>query len=139
MLQKQRGGVIKLWQVLRCAVDSFFQKMEQHDIKIAIWGAGHQALANIALLNMKEHVTCVLDSAEFKQGKYTPATHLPIFSPEILSKKEIGAVLIIAGNYSQEIKKFMQEKYPDVICAVMVRKGLERDYEREDSIIAALR
>ena len=135
------GGcqVITLWQTLRDAVDSFFKKMESHGIKVAIWGAGHQALANISLLNMKDHVTCVLDSAKFKQGKYTPATHLPILAPDVLAEKNIGAVLIIAGNYSQEIKSFLQEKYPDVICAVMARKGLERDYEREDSIIVALR
>ena len=124
-------GFIKSREILQAAVNSFFEKMEERGLKTAIWGAGHQALANMSLLNMKEHVTCVLDSAEFKQNKFTPATHLPILSPEVLSKKEIGAVLIMGGSYSQEIKNIVQQKYPQVICAIMKPDGVEM-YDEEN-------
>ena len=138
-IQKRRlkdiTGFTNNRQILNAAVNSFFEKMIDNDIKIAIWGAGHQALANISLLNMNKYAICVLDSAEFKQNKYTPASHLPILSPEVLNKKIIGAVLIIAGGYSQEIKEIIYKNYPWVICAVMTSKGVERDYNREDEII----
>ena len=124
-------GFIKSREILQAAVNSFFEKMEKRGLKTAIWGAGHQALANMSLLNMKEHVTCVLDSAEFKQNKFTPATHLPILSPEVLNKKEIGAVLIMGGSYSQEIKNILQQKYPQVICAIMKPDGVEM-YDEEN-------
>ena len=124
-------GFIKSREILQAAVNSFFEKMEKRGLKTAIWGAGHQALANMSLLNMKEHVTCVLDSAEFKQNKFTPATHLPILSPEVLNKKEIGAVLIMGGSYSQEIKNIVQQKYPQVICAIMKPDGVEM-YDEEN-------
>ena len=32
----------------------------------------------------------------------------------------------------------MQEKYPDIICAVMTLEGLERELIREDTIIDTL-
>lgn len=125
------GGFIENRKILQAAVNSFFEKMELRNLKIAVWGAGHQALANMSLLGMKNHVTCVLDSAGFKQNKFTPATHLPIFSPEILGKKEIGAVLIMGGSYSQEINKILKQKYPHVIRAIMTPQGIEYDGEEK--------
>ncbi|MEI7614569.1 MAG: class I SAM-dependent methyltransferase, partial [Betaproteobacteria bacterium] len=48
---------------------------------VAIWGAGHQALATIALTGIGSSIKYVVDSAPFKQGKLTPATHIPIVPP----------------------------------------------------------
>lgn len=118
-------GFMRNREILQASVNSFFKVMKARGIKIAIWGAGHQALANMSLLNMKDHITCVLDSADFKQNKYTPTTHLPIFSPEVLNKKDIGAILVMGGSYSQEIKEILKQKYPNVICAIMNPDGVE--------------
>ena len=123
-------GFIENRKTLQVSVNSFFERMKSHGIKIAVWGAGHQALANISLLGMKNYVTCVLDSASFKQNKFTPATHLPIFSPDVLSNKEIGAVLIMGGSYSQEINNILKQKYPHVIRAIMTPQGVDCDDER---------
>ena len=79
---------------------------------ISIWGAGHQSLADIALLNMKKYIKYVIDSASFKQNKYTPSSHIKIVSPEILkTDTDVKTIIIIAGGYSSEIEKIIREKY----------------------------
>jgi hypothetical protein len=79
--------------------------------QVAIWGAGHQALAVIALLNLAGGIRYVVDSAVFKQGKYTPATHLPIVSPEALRSDPVRAVIVMAASYSDEVVRTIREQF----------------------------
>lgn len=102
-------------------MDEFFsQNLSCH---IAVWGAGHQALANMALLEMDKHIEAVIDSAPFKQNKYTPSTHIPIYPPEILSSGNIDVVLIMAGSYSEEIVLYMKENYPGIRAYLLTNDG----------------
>lgn len=96
--------------------------------KVAIWGAGHQALTVISLTNLKDKIKYVIDSASFKQGKYTPATHIPIVSPETLKSDPVDAVIIVAGSYSDEVVRIIQEKYDMNKMNVVVLRdfGLEK-------------
>ena len=80
--------------------------------EVAIWGAGHQALAVIAMAGLAPCIKYVVDSAPFKQGKYTPATHLLIVSPDLLLTDPPKAVVIIAAGYSDEIANIIIDKYP---------------------------
>src|SRR5205823_4435007 len=64
--------------------------------RVAIWGAGHQALALIALMNLGGAIRYVVDSAPFKQGRFTPATHLPIVPPDTLRTDPVSAVIVMA-------------------------------------------
>lgn len=75
---------------------------------VAVWGAGHQALAAIALLNLANKIKYVVDSATFKQGKFTPATHLPIVPPTDLTNNPVSAVIVMAAGYSDEVVKSIQ-------------------------------
>jgi threonine dehydrogenase-like Zn-dependent dehydrogenase len=77
---------------------------------MAVWGAGHQALAAIALLDLGGKIKYVLDSAPFKQGKFTPATHVPIVPPSMLSEKPVSAVIVMAAGYSDEVVKIIQAR-----------------------------
>ena len=71
--------------------------------EIAVWGAGHQALTVMALAQLQDRVKYVIDSAPFKQNRYTPGTHLPIVAPEVFFSDSVDAVLIIAGSYTHEV------------------------------------
>ncbi|QER42860.1 methyltransferase domain-containing protein [Thermodesulfobacterium sp. TA1] len=84
---------------IKAAVENFIKKYQ----KVAVWGAGHQSLALLALLDLKNKVSYVVDSATFKQNKYTPATHIPIYAPERLLKDPVDCILIMAGSYSDEV------------------------------------
>lgn len=105
-------------------VKSFFERMFASNRKVAVWGAGHQALANLSLLDIYKNVECVIDSAPFKQGKYTPATHIPTVSPKVLNGGEIDTVLIMAGGYSDEINNMIRERYPYIKTCVLTDNGI---------------
>jgi len=93
--------------------------------KVAIWGAGHQALAIMSLVSLTDKIRYVVDSALFKQGCYTPVTHLLIVSPDALKTNQIEAIIVIAGGYSDEVVKTIQQKYDKINIAVLRDYGLE--------------
>jgi SAM-dependent methyltransferase len=94
--------------------------------KVAVWGAGHQALAVISLTGLSEKIKYVIDSADFKQGKYTPATHLKIVSPDILEVDPVDAVIIIAGSYSDEVADILRRKtYGKTDITILREYGLQ--------------
>jgi 2-polyprenyl-3-methyl-5-hydroxy-6-metoxy-1,4-benzoquinol methylase len=96
--------------------------------KVAIWGAGHQALAVIALTDIADQIHYVVDSAPFKQGKYTPATHIPIVSPDTLETNPVDTVIIIAASYSDEVARIIKQQYNrNLDIAILRDYGLERN------------
>jgi SAM-dependent methyltransferase len=94
--------------------------------KVAIWGAGHQALAVIALTRIAASIRYVVDGAPFKQGKYTPSTHLPIVAPDTLRSDPVDAVIVMAASYSDEVAGILREKFDRNIDVAILRDfGLE--------------
>jgi len=94
--------------------------------KVAVWGAGHQALAVLALADLADKIRYVIDSAPFKQGKFTPSTHIPIVPPETLTEDPADAVIVMAASYSDEVAKILCEKFSDTIQVSILRDyGLE--------------
>ena len=92
---------------------------------MAIWGAGHQALAVIAMTNIAKKIKYVVDSAPFKQNKYTPATHIPIVAPEMLLTDKVDALIVMAAGYSDEVAGIIKRKYDNIQIAVLRDFGLE--------------
>ncbi|GAB6183708.1 methyltransferase domain-containing protein [Thermodesulfovibrio hydrogeniphilus] len=89
--------------------------------KVAVWGAGHQALAVLSLTEISNKIKYVVDSATFKQGKYTPATHIPIVSPETIESEPIDAIIVMAGSYSDEVVNLVKGKYGVKIDLAVLR------------------
>lgn len=96
--------------------------------RVAVWGAGHQALAVLALTGVRDKIRYVLDSAPFKQGKFTPATHLPIVSPDALESDPADAVIVMAASYSDEVARTIRSRFgAKVRIAILRDSGLETD------------
>jgi SAM-dependent methyltransferase len=73
--------------------------------KLAVWGAGHRTLALLALAGLSD-VAYVIDSAKFKQGKFTPVLHLKIVPPSQLKNEPVDLVLVmVPGLYPGEVLK----------------------------------
>lgn len=109
---------------LKNEIEEYIRRFQ--DNKVAIWGAGHQALAIISLMNLGDKIRYVVDSAPFKQNKYTPATHLRIVSPETLESDPVDAVIIMAASYSDEVARIMRQKFDSKINIAILRGfGLE--------------
>lgn len=71
--------------------------------KIAIWGASHQGFTLCSTTCIAKYVDCIIDSAPFKQGKFAPASHIEIISPDDARKRELEAIVIVAPGYTDEI------------------------------------
>jgi hypothetical protein len=72
--------------------------------EVAVYGAGHQALAVLSLsVDDIDKIKYVVDDAPFKQGKYTPATHIPIVSKNQLESDPPKAIIVMAASYSDEV------------------------------------
>ncbi len=108
--------------LLQTQISEFIEKFPS----VAIWGAGHQAFAIMSIMNLAGKIKYVVDSAPFKQGKLTPATHIPIVAPDALKNNPVGAIIIMAGSYSNEIKKILLKDYGNAMrVAVLTESGLE--------------
>jgi nucleoside-diphosphate-sugar epimerase/SAM-dependent methyltransferase len=95
--------------------------------QVAVWGAGHQALTVISLAKLAGRVKYVVDSADFKQGKFTPATHLPIVGPATLISDPVGAVIVMAASYSDEVARIIRRDHDASIDVAVLRPfGLEK-------------
>jgi hypothetical protein len=67
-----------------------------------------------------------VDSAVFKQGKYTPATHIPIVSPETLNSDPVDAVIVMAASYSDEVAMILRRHFSKQMHIAILRDyGLE--------------
>ena len=91
--------------------------------KVAIWGAGHQSLTLISLMNLQEKISYVIDSADFKQNKFTPVSHIPIVSPEKIISDPVEAVIIMAASYSDEVAKILLENYNNDFSISILRQN----------------
>lgn len=123
IVQKRRGldlGSFTSKQgKLVSSIHGYLKEMKSKGKKVAVWGAGHQSLAVIALAKLQGKIECVIDSADFKQNKYTPATHIPIYSPNKIEELDIGAILVMAGSYSDEVRRIIKEKYDSVSAVTL--------------------
>ena len=93
---------------------------------VAIWSAGHQAITVMSLSNLSQHsIMYVIDSAIFKQGRYTPVTHIPIVPPSRLITDPPKAIIVMGGSYSDEIIEQIKAKCGNIAISVVRNHTLE--------------
>ena len=76
----------------------------------------------MSLAHIQGRISHVLDSASFKQDKYTPGTRLLIKAPESLRADCPKAVVIMAAAYSDEVLETLNQKYPLVENVAILRE-----------------
>ncbi len=109
---------------LKKEIDAYIGRFPER--QVAIWGAGHQALAIISLTDLAGKIKYVVDAAVFKQGKYTPATHISIVSPDALRSDPVEAVIVMAASYSDEVVRVLRQNFDKNINVAILRDfGLE--------------
>lgn len=91
--------------------------------QVAVWGAGHQALSVIALADIAGDLRYIVDSAPFKQGRYSPASHLRIVAPETLASEPVRAVIVMAASYSDEVARQLRSRFDPALAVVILREG----------------
>jgi SAM-dependent methyltransferase len=91
---------------LKIQLSKFIKKYPSK--KVAVWGAGHQALTVISLTNISKKIKYIIDSAKFKQNKFAPGLNLKIVSPNFFRKDKIEAVIVMAAGFSNEVCKIIK-------------------------------
>ena len=87
----------------------------------AVWGAGHQGFTLAATTCLGQTARYIIDSAPFKQGRYAPASHLPIVSPEQALADPPDAILIAAPGYTEEIADEIRRRFPASVRILALR------------------
>ena len=77
---------------------------------------------------MKDKLKYVVDSAIFKQERYTPVTHLKIVSPNKLRTNPPEAVIIIASAYSKEVLDNLKNDYPEIMNIAILHSNFLEIY-----------
>jgi 2-polyprenyl-3-methyl-5-hydroxy-6-metoxy-1,4-benzoquinol methylase len=107
-------NIVYEFKKLKNEINRYILKLKKAGKKIAIWGAGHQAFTLMSVCGLTDKIEYVVDSAKFKQGKFTPVTHIPIVAPEALNENPVNAIIVIAGAYSEEVVRIIRKKYASI-------------------------
>lgn len=90
-------------------LQTFFEDNIKNGYKMAVWCAGHYAFTVLSSANVTDKVAYIVDNAKFKQGRYSPATHIPIVGKEHLKVEPVNVILILGSMYIDEIVKEIRE------------------------------
>lgn len=104
-------------------VRTFVKELKRNNKKIAVWCAGHYAFTVLSLSDVGDDVSYIVDNAEFKKGRFSPATHVPIYGPEHLAKEPVDVIMILGPIYVEEIKKEIMEKCSAEVKIVTIING----------------
>ena len=104
-------------------------RLKEKNQSMAIWGASHQGFTLAATTELKNFVRYIIDSAPFKQGKYAPASHLPIVAPDYFEKNPVDVILIVAPGYTDEIAGIIRKRYGEKVEILVLKSEHIEKYE----------
>lgn len=97
------GPILENEKAIQEDIKRHLEGLRKKGEKMAVWGASHQGLTLLSTTALQEEVAYIIDSAPFKQGKYSPASHLPIVDKRHFQKEPVEEILIVAPGYTEEI------------------------------------
>lgn len=96
---------------IRAQMDRLTADLEGKHKSLAIWGASHQGFTLAATTCLGEKASYMIDSAPFKQGRFAPASHLPIVAPDYYLEHPVDVILIVAPGYTEEIQAVIRRRF----------------------------
>jgi hypothetical protein len=105
VVKPRRPLSLKDWISRDPAIALIRQYLDRSRGSQAIWGASHQALTLLSMLDHADvsRICCIADSSVRKQGRADPAWGIPIVSPSAMLGMDPPQVLIMAAGYSDEV------------------------------------
>lgn len=109
--RRNTENLVSCHAAIEAEMRDWLEGLDAQQKRAAIWGASHQGFTLAATTLLGQKAAYIIDSAPFKQGKYAPATHLPIVAPEHFKEEPVDAILIIAPGYTDEIAASIRERF----------------------------
>ncbi len=97
-------GFSKKVDHLRNELLELLKNIKDKNQRIAVYGASAKSTTLLNYFGIgAETLEYVVDRSTVKQGRFTPGTHLPIYSPEMLVENQPDYVLLLTWNFADEI------------------------------------
>ena len=109
--QMDTENLLECYVNLKREMETYMKYLDAWDKKVAIWGASHQGFTLAATTKLGEKARYIIDSAPFKQGKFAPASHLPIVGPDHFHEHPVDAIIITAPGYTDEIAASIRQMF----------------------------
>lgn len=109
--QMDTENLLECYVNLKREMEFYMKYLDAWDKKVAVWGASHQGFTLAATTKLGERARYIIDSAPFKQGKFAPASHLPIVGPDHFHEHPVDAIIITAPGYTDEIAASIRRKF----------------------------
>jgi hypothetical protein len=78
--------------------------VKRQGARVAAYGAAAKGSTLLNYLGIgPETLDFVVDRSTYKQGRYMPGVHLPIYAPEKLLEERPDYVLLLTWNFADEI------------------------------------
>ncbi len=115
------SGLTTSLKDIRRQMENLCRRLKEDGRSLAVWGASHQGFTLAATTDLKDHARYIIDSAPFKQGRFAPASHLPIVAPDHWIEDPVDVILIIAPGYTEEIAGSIRERFGDQVRIMAMR------------------
>jgi len=99
------------YAVVTGEIRALTERLNREGRRLAMWGASHQGFTLASTSALGESLAYIIDSAPFKQGRFAPASHVPIVAPDHYFEEPVDAVLIVAPGYTDEIAGIIRTKF----------------------------
>lgn len=109
--QMDTENLLECYVNLKREMETYMKYLDAWDKKVAVWGASHQGFTLASTTKLGERARYIIDSAPFKQGKFAPASHLPIVGPDHFHEHPVDAIIITAPGYTDEIAASIRRKF----------------------------
>ncbi|MBI2812014.1 MAG: class I SAM-dependent methyltransferase [Candidatus Melainabacteria bacterium] len=89
---------------LRMQLLDLLKSLKSQGKTIAAYGASAKGSTLLNSFQIgKNYLDFIVDRSSAKQGYFSPGTHLPILSPQVLTKKMPDYLLLLTWNFAEEI------------------------------------
>lgn len=113
-VRKRRSYDTSVWQEsfkgLKNELLEHVNSYSKEGKKVAVWGASHQGFTLLSSLGLGNKISYIIDSAPFKQGKYSPTSYVPIVDKHHYFEEPVDSIIIMAPGYTDEIASIIKKE-----------------------------